>query len=484
MARSRHWTSIAVAVLMSATIPALAGPVGPAGAQAEPDPRPNIVLINADDMTLAEMAVMDSVNELITARGTTFANMFSVFPLCCPAQASIQTGQYNHNNGVLGNGGDQWPVGGYQALDVDNTLSVWLSAAGYQTAFVGKPMVGYNQLDPLVVPPGWTEWHAVVGGDYSKSTMFQDGLKTSYSQYQTDLWTDISQDVIRRRVAEDAPLFLWTSFKGPHNAGPMEPDDPPAPRDGTPARADRHKGLFADEPLPMDPSFDEFDVSDKPSGVTGRPPLDQEKIDYLTVLNRQRLEALQAVDEGVADIIGTLAETGELDNTLIVFISDNGFMLGQHRFVGGKGVAYEPSIRVPLVMRGPGVPVGATRTHLVGMIDLAPTFVEVAQATAGLTMDGVSLFARPTSRTLVLEAGPREIDGPYYWTGLRNQRYKYVEWGTGEVELYDLRNDPYELVSLHTDPRFTRILTQAEAALERLHDCAGAECRTNAVLVG
>lgn len=471
-------TGVTVALLMSTAVSVSVG----LPASAEPDPRPNIILINADDMTVDDMAVMDSVNELLTARGTSFAHSFSAFPLCCPWQGTVQTGQYSHNNGVLGNGGDQWPVGGYGALDVDNTLSVWLSAAGYQTAFVGKPMVGYNQLDPLVVPPGWAEWHAVVGGDYSKSTMFQDGLKTTYTQYQTDLWTDISQDVIRRRVAEDAPLFLWMSFKGPHNGTPIESDDPP--RGTTPVRAERHKGLFADAPLPMDPSFNEADVSDKPSEIRDRPLLDQSDVDYLTTLNRQRLEALQAVDEGVADIIGTLAETGELDNTLIVFTSDNGYMMGHHRFLAGKGVPYEPSIRVPLVLRGPGVPAGAVRNNLVSSIDLAPTFVSLAQATAGLEMDGVSLFARPTSRTLVLEAGPREIDGPYYWTAVRNQRYKYVEWGTGEVELYDLRNDPYELVSLHTDPRYTRILTQAESALERLHDCAGAQCQTNAVLVG
>lgn len=479
---ARRWTTIALTALVAATIPAIAGPVTPVGAAAAPpDPRPNILLITADDMTVDEMFVMDNVNELITSAGTTFQNSFATFPLCCPTQAVIQTGQYNHNNGVLGNGGDRWPLGGYRALDVDNTLPVWLNAAGYQTAFVGKPMVGYNAEDPLVVPPGWDDWHAVVAGDYSKSTMFENGVRNRYVDYQTDLWTDIAVDVLQERVPGDEPLFLWMSYKGPHNAGPVESDDPI--RGTTPARAERHKGVFANEPLPMDPSFDEADVSDKPSEVTDRTRLDQTDLDYLTTLHRQRLEALLAVDEGVAALIATLAETGELANTLIVFTSDNGFMLGQHRFGGGKGVAYEPSIRVPLVMSGPGVRPAATRRDQVALIDLAPTFVAAAQATAGLTMDGVSLLGRPTNRVLVLEAGARDLDGPtYWWTGLRTTRYKYVEWGTGEVELYDLARDPYELQSRHADPAYARILTQAAAALERLHDCAGLECQAPVAL--
>lgn len=472
MARSRRRHRAGWSVLLVAAA-VLVPPGGHPSAQAEV-PRPNILLITADDMAVGDLSAMPVVQSELVGKGTTYTSGISTFPLCCPAHASILTGQYAHNHGVLGNGGGLWPIGGYPQLDSTNTVPVWLSAAGYQTAFVGKPMVGYNRTEPLVVPPGWAEWHAVIDGDYSRSTMFEDGLQNRYDEYQTDLWAAIDQDVLHRRLPDDAPLFLWASFKAPHNAGPVETDDPP--HGPTPARADRHRGLLAGTPLPMDPSFDEEDVSDKPAEVQAMPRLDQMALDYLAAEQQQRLESLLALDEAVGALLAALAAAGELANTLIVFTSDNGYLMGQHRYTGGKGVPYEPSIRVPLVARGPGVPIGGTVDGLAGTVDLAPTFVEVAGATAGLTMDGVSLL-EPRPRTLVIEAGPREIGAPYYWTGIRTQRLKYVEWGTGEVELYDLTSDPYELQNLAGDPWYAELEADAAALLADLRDCVGVACQ-------
>lgn len=467
----------------------VAAVVTPAPEAQAADHQPNIILLSTDDQTVSDLAVMANVNRLLTEQGTTFSNSFAPFPLCCPALATILTGQYAHNHGVLGNGGGLWPVGGYDLLDGSNTLPLWLQDAGYQTAFIGKFMVGYNQVVPREVPPGWTEWHAVVGGDYfvsrmfEKSPQFPTGVVNEYKDiYSTDLWSGMAQQIITDRLQDDAPLFLWTSFKGPHNAGPVESDDPPFGT--TPARAARHVGLFADEPLPMDPSFNEADVSDKPQEMREKPSLTQADIDYITVLNQQRLEAVLALDEAVRDIVAAIEATGETDNTLIVFTSDNGFLLGQHRVPAGKGLPYEESIRVPLIMRGPGIPQGVVRPEMVATIDLAATFVDAAQADAGLVLDGVSLLPQAgvtavrTSRLIVIEAGPRTVDGPMYWRGVRHDRIKYVEWGTGEIELYDLRTDPYEIRSQHANPKYLKVLNYFAAELARLKDCAGEVCRS------
>lgn len=446
--------------------------------------RPNIVLISSDDQTVRDMRVMSNLRRLVTNQGTSFANSFAPFPLCCPDQASILTGQYAHNHGVLGNGGGSWPAGGYDLLDGSSTLATWLQDAGYQTAFVGKYLVGYGATSPAVVPPGWEEWHAIVGGNYYNFDLYEDGVRNSYRNvYQTDFYAELSADIITRRAADDAPFFLWTSYKAPHNGGPYEPDDP-GPVGTSPAVAERHRDAFDGVPLPRDPSFNEADASDKPLEVSQLPSLTADEQAALTEINQQRWESLLALDEAVDSTIRALQATRELDNTIIAFTSDNGFMMGEHRIPGGKGVPYEPSLRVPLSIRGPGFPAGVVRDQLVAAIDLAPTFLEAAGATAGLVMDGTSLLplaadpAAGPDRDIVIEAGPRTVDGPMYWTGLRTERFKYVEYGeTGEVELYDLLRDPYELRNQQANPAYAPVVAALAADLARLRNCAGAACR-------
>ncbi len=333
------------------------------GAVAEPPPvqaqapRPNVVVIMTDDQTAASLRVMANVRRLLAERGTTFTRSFTVYPQCCPSRASVLTGQYAHNHGVLGNSP---PAGGYVKLDHSNTLPVWLEDAGYHTAHIGKYLNGYGAGDPLEIPPGWSEWRGSVDPStyrYTGYTLNEEGTLSTYAGYQTDVYAAKAVNVIERRAPLARPFFLSVAFLAPHSGAPADPDDPGA---GivTPSPAPRHRDAFSSEPLPTPPSFNEADVSDKPAGISGRVLLPPARIAAIRENYQQELESLLAVDQAVARIIGALRESGELANTFVIFTSDNGFFHGEHRIAQGKNLPYEPAIRVPLVVRGPGVPAG------------------------------------------------------------------------------------------------------------------------------
>ncbi len=481
-ARSRRYRW--VAALAFSLIAAMA-PAGPAGASAATDSRPNIILISADDMRADDIWVMDNLRGWLTEQGTTFANSYSPFPFCCPARASIVTGQYAHNHGVLDNAA---PLGGYAALDGSSTLATWLQDSGYLTSFVGKYLNNYGSVRPVTVPPGWDDWHANVGGgDYFDTRIFENGTPIQYTgPYQTDLHADIATEAITRSAAGDAPFFLWASFYAPHGGTPVEADDPPG--NNTPAVAPRHRDVFKDLPLPRGPNFDEADVSDKPTHVSSRQRLTASVQNNLRETYQQRLESLLALDEAINKMMEALQATGELDNTIIAFTSDNGYMLGEHRLQAGKKVPYEASAQVPLVIRGPGFPVGQTREQLVANIDLAPTFVDAANTQAGLDVDGMSLLplasdpANRPQRALVVEAGPEIVDGPWFYTGIRTDRWLYVDYeAAGEIEMYDMVNDRFQLQSLHADPAYDEQRMLLAARLDVLRNCAGAACRDDEV---
>ena len=457
------------------TAPTRAEPVsGPAV-----DRRPNIVVITADDMRVSDLEAMPHVRALLKEKGTTFARSYASFPLCCPSRATFLTGQYAHNHAVLDN---EPPLGGYAAFDPASTAATWLDDAGYQTAFVGKFLNGYGSVRPVAVPPGWDDWHASVdGGHYFRSTLFENGTPNLYDgRYVTDLWADIATQVIDRRVPRWAPLFLWASFFAPHVGAPRESDDPAI---NTPAVAPRHHDAFAGRSLPRPPSFNEADVSDKPSHVRDRIPLTADLQAQMRESYQQRLESLLALDEGVRRLVRALRRNGELANTVVLFTSDNGWMMGEHRIHAGKTVVYEPSTRVPLLVRGPGFPV-ATRHQLVANIDLAPTFADLADTRPGLTVDGRSLLplarrsAAGLGRRIVLEAGPRDGSGPMFYTAVRTPSWLYVEYpGSGERELYDMDRDPHQLVNRAADPAYADVRARLAERLATLRDCAGSTCR-------
>jgi N-acetylglucosamine-6-sulfatase len=452
------------------------------------DSRPNIVLILVDDMAARDIVAMPTVQALIGDEGTTFTNSFTPFSLCCPDRTSILTGQYAHNHGVLGNGTHKWPLGGFKGFSTDdNTLATWLDRAGYQTAFVGKYLNRYGAADaPARVPPGWDDWHATMGVNYHVARMYENGTRTVHPNvYVTDYVTDMVDRIITRRLAKPSPLFMWASYIAPHDGRPHDPDD--CTRFigrglATPSPSAFDRDAFLGTPLTSDPSINEQHVGDKPAAIRSLPPIRPNMMRCLTELNQQRLESLQSVDRGVAEIVDTVEAAGELDNTVFVFSSDNGYIIGQHRVLQGKVLPYEPSIRVPLMIRGPGFPAGATRPQLTAAIDLAPTFVALAGATPKRTMDGLSLLpiaASPSAsagRDIVLEAGPKTVDGPMTFTGLRTGRYKYVEYATGERELYDLQTDPYELDNLAGDPSVAGVEHTLAQELAEVRNCSGPAC--------
>jgi len=454
-------------------------------AQAATAQRPNIVVLETDDQTLAELEVLPNVRRLIGDAGVTFENNFDSFSLCCPSRATFLTGQYPHNNGVRGNA---LPEGGYEKLDSSNTLAVWLQRAGYYTVHLGKYLNGYGRRNPLEIPAGWSEWRGSVDPStyrFYGYTLNENGVLTTYcavpdpSCYQTDVYRDKANEIIRRRAPE-GPFFMWVAFLANHSGGPREPGDPPG--FATPDPAPRHANKLAGTPLPQPPSFNEADVSDKPLVIRRRPLINQRQRAAIQENWQQRRETLMAVDEAVASIIETLRASGELDNTLVVFTSDNGFFHGEHRIRNGKVQHYEESIHLPLLMRWTGntsLPRGVRAPQLVSNIDDAPTILAAAGAKASRVLDGTSLLPlwRDTRKELGRDLLVDNMPGVVHFDAIRSRSYKYVEHQNGDRELYDLAKDPYELESQHANPAYDALKASLAARLQRLVACAGASCR-------
>ncbi|MBA3263359.1 MAG: sulfatase [Thermoleophilaceae bacterium] len=447
--------------------------------------RPNILVLMTDDQTLDSMSVMPKTRELIGERGSTFTRSFASYSLCCPSRATLYTGQYAHDHGVLSN---MPPSGGYTRLDTSNWLPLWLQAAGYRTMHVGKFLNGYGRLSPpTAVPPGFDDWHGTVDPStysYYGYTVNENGSLQTYGAarepefYSTDFFARRADELIAAAAPSDQPFFMSVAFLAPHSGGPREPDDPPG--HATPAVAPRHWNAFGSAALPLPLSFNEPDVSDKPVAIQRRPPIGVARAVAIREGYQQRLESLLAVDDAIASIVSTLRSVGELDDTLILFTSDNGFFHGEHRVPAGKLLVYEPSIRLPLLMRGPGVPAGSTVRQLVTNGDLAPTILDASGARPGRAQDGRSLLdlvhdpGVQWGRELLVEGGsPQGLT----FTALRNYRWKYVEHTTGEVELYDLERDPDELTSLHADPALAGLRAALAARLRGLRSCSGRGCR-------
>jgi len=216
--------------------------------------------------------------------------------------------------------------------------------------------------------------------------------------------------------------------------------------------------------------------------VADRPRLSPEFVAGIEENWRQEIESLMAVDEGVAQIVEALRRNGELENTLIVFMSDNGFMHGEHRALAEKVLPYEESIRVPMVMRGPGVPRTRVDRRLVGNMDVTSTILDATDVLPGRVQDGRSLLellADPGAewgRDILIENGNGANGVPSY-RGIRTYRFLYIEHRTtGEYELYDLKEDPYQLQSLDGHERYRKVQRDLASRLRELTSCAGADC--------
>jgi arylsulfatase A-like enzyme len=434
---------------------------------------------------MATLNGMSSVHARLAAAGLTFSNSFVTNPVCCPSRATLLTGQYSHNHGVLSN---EPPRGGFTKFhDEDrerNTLPFWLSRSGYYTGLIGKYLNHYPDGVPQTyVPPGWFEWASIFsnrGSDaYFDYTMNDGGTLVNRghnaSDYITDVISNRTIDFLRHTETDDAkPFFLHITPNAPHR-----------PADPAPRHADALPGIR----MPRTPNWNEADISDKPHWLKDFfTPFTQDDENYIDFLYQQRARSLLAVDEMVGRIVDELQALGELDHTYILFTSDNGFLQGSHRFTRGKDAPYEESIRVPLVVRGPGIRAGSTSDAFVLNNDLAPTILDLAGVDIPASVDGRSfrplLEGRKPSdwRTDFLiehwsPGGPSQEDEtdasiPDY-AGVHTGRYSYIEYVTGETELYDLQSDPYQMQSLHATAS-SSVLTPLRNRLKALRDCVGA----------
>jgi arylsulfatase A-like enzyme len=458
--------------------------------------RPNIVLLMTDDQTVESTRAMPAMNAKLAKAGVTFSNSFASFPVCCPSRATMLTGQYPDNHGVRTN---QQPSGGYAELipTEGNTLPVWLQRSGYATAHIGKYLNGYGSAAADThVPPGWSEWYgalddpdAFTGGTYTMYgyTLNENGAVVHYGStpdvvdpatYQTDVYSAKAEDFIRRRAPKSKPFYLSVAPLAPHGEAAScncAGNDPRA--------APRHEGRFASEPVPRPPSFNEADVSDKPADIRNLTPITGPQEEAIDARYRARLESLVAVDEMIGNMVGALKAKGELDDTVFIFTADNGFFHGEHRVRNGKVRHYEESSKVPLVIRGPGIPKSKRRAQLAVNADLAPTILDFADAKPGRSMDGRSLVPvigdklLEPGRGLLIEAfnnaDPDEVDIRY--SAVRTDRYVYAETGA-ERELYDLATDPFELSSRHDDPSLDPVEASLDRLLAKLTECAGKSC--------
>jgi arylsulfatase A-like enzyme len=432
--------------------------------------KPSIVLILTDDQRWDTVTnVMPTVEQELGGHGVTFTNAFAVNPLCCPSRATILTGRYSHSTRVYGNAP---PYGGAAWFDDSSTIATWLHDAGYRTAYLGKYLNGYGGvvalpgIDHWYVPPGWDRWSGYTGGylDYHVSV---DGLTmlagVDDASYSTDVFAREAVSFIES--SGDRPFFLVYAPYAPH---------------ATVRLPKRDRTAFEGIPPWRPPSFNEEDVSDKPSWVQARPPLDGEEIARVDEFRRKQLAAQLAVDDGVASIVGTLRASGRLENTMVVFLSDNGILWGEHRLWNRKQSAFEESIRLPLVIRyDPLVDAPRSNDRLVANVDLAPTFADLA----GIDAPGAE------GRSLVPLLDAASADPPEWRTGLliehlqgaedaalevptycavRKATWKYVAYADGEEELYDLADDPYELANRASDSAYRTRLLELRAQLKRL----------------
>jgi arylsulfatase A-like enzyme len=428
---------------------------------------PNIILILTDDQRWDTLAYMPIVSSELVANGTYFPNAYVTTPLCCPSRASILTGQYASNHGVLLNGG---PDGG-QNLNERRTIATHLqSEAGYRTGFVGKYLNNYTNIGSRpYIPPGWDEWIAfkqrsLIHALYYDYVLNENGKLVLYgndpADYSADVLTKKAVDFIRDE--SDKPFFLFLAYYASH--APFLP-------------APRHEGLLEGIEFGRPPNFLEPESEEKPAWYGDRPRVDPERLDR----DRQRsLESLLAVDEGIATIIEELRRLDKVDNTVIFFMSDNGMNWGEHG-LRGKNCPYEECVRVPLVVWYPAQTSGQAVREMALNIDIAPTIAELAGVPNsdtlewdGLNLADLILFGQDPgfSRDEFLVehwVWPANSTGALIpdFVSLHTAKWSYVVYtSTGERELYNLVNDPYELDNLVFDPEYGDVAAKMESRLQ------------------
>jgi N-acetylglucosamine-6-sulfatase len=469
------WMVLAVGlILLGAYLPG-GGDMPAAEAQSA---QPNIVFILVDDMRKDDLNYMPKTEAHLQDAGMTFKNAFVSNPICCPSRATIMRGEYAHNTQVWTN--IDGPTGGWEAYNTrgyeDDNVATTLKGAGYRTALIGKYL---NQYQQTTKPPaGWDEWFAILDPttyNYFNYDINHNGTVAHFgtrdSDYKTDVISKEAQSFIGTSASQSQPFFAYVAPVAPH----------------LPARpAPRHEHAYDGIEGPRLPSFDEGNVSDKPSWMRQLPRLTAAQIANIDTRHENRVESLQAVDDLVEGVVDTLKKptpdgTIPLDNTYIFFTSDNGYFHGEHRIPMEKYRPYEEDIRVPLLVRGPDVKAGSTTGKLAVNTDYLPTFAELANTATPTYVDGRSLTgvldgSATAWRQAILIEGPQYKTVPPY-SAIRtleaNSRQKYVEYeGTSEREMYYLGSDPNELANKSVPP------AGLAARLQALRACKGDSCRT------
>ncbi len=475
----RHIAAIGTLTLLG-VVAIAAGTRGEAAQQrGEPD-RPNVLVVMTDDQRASDLATAmpKTINRVGGTRGVTFEQAWVTFPLCCPSRASYVTGLYAHNHGVRSNerphgGARKFRDTGFEA----SSVAVALDRAGYRTGWIGKYLNGYQDLaaeDPHYIPPGYDVWSALTrpGKMYDWTQLVRGRFRT-YGRRNRDYLTDVlarqAKSFIKRSAATDKPFFLTVMPTAPHG------ESRAATAKVNPRPALRHRGAFSRERFIRTAAYNEADISDKPPAMRERPRLSRDQRRQIVARFRDRLASLLAVDDMVKTLTNALRRSGVLENTVIVFTSDNGMFLGEHR-LRGKDAPYREAGHVPLLVRGPGFEPGITVDESVANIDVPATIYDVTGVEPLLEPDGVSLLdvidnpAAFEDRALVIQTQESR-------SGLRTSDFLYSEpRGTNEVEFYDTRRDPLELESVHGDPAYLPALLVAEQRLDDLRACSGADC--------
>jgi arylsulfatase A-like enzyme len=397
----------------------------------ESSSRPNILLILTDDQRFDELDHMATVQRELVDKGVQFTNGMVSNPLCCPSRATILTGTYSHTNRIYSNRASS--KGGFHFFHDGTTIATALQSAGYRTGLVGKYLNEYDIPDAAYIPPGWDRWFGITDPAYYGPSVSDQGLPVTYSRktYVTDLLGQEAVDFIGS-TPSGTPLLLYWAPTAPH------PGAQPAAK---------YEGALGGLPPYRPDSYNEADVTDKPAYVRKVPLWSTATKAKWDAFRERQEETLLSVDDWIDRILQALADAGRLGDTLIVYMSDNGFLLGEHRLVK-KMAPYDESIRVPIIVRWDTAAwnLGTTDPHLVANVDLAGTFATAA----GTAMPGnegldlLGLLANPTEAwrpALLLEhAGQTKLVPAY--CGVRKDRFVYYQYATGEEELYDLTTDP------------------------------------------
>lgn len=432
--------------------------------------RPNFLLVFMDDqrydaMSCAGHPFLKTPNmDRLAREGAYFRNAFVTTSLCSPSRASIQSGQYAHTHGVINNRG----------LDLRPdavTFPKLLQKAGYQTAYVGK----WHQSPTNEKRPGFDYWVSYRGqGVYLDPPINVNGRRVKATGYMDDIMTDYAIAWLTKERDKRKPFSLTLAFKAVH--GPFTPPE-------------RARNLYSDAKVELPETFDE-PLTNKPEFLRGRKARDNGES---ARMNRQEFirkysRTVRGADDNLGRMLDALQKEGLLDETLVIYTSDNGYYHGEHGGLSDKRSAYEESIRVPMLARYPRlIKPGSQIDGIALNIDIAPTFLAAAGVEVPETMQGRSLLPLFTGqagdwRKSFFYEYFREPQHPNTPTiqAVRTDRYKYIRYlePPDTPELYDLKNDPLETRNLHDDPASAEVLASMKKELERLIAETGAPATT------